>query len=120
MRHAWRDYIKKEKGKLLSVGYYGKLCLLKMHSAAQTGETQLTDLVVWSLIASYITVRCVIGASALQFHRYKRLIQPAVQTRCSNIAAFQGNVVWHIFSHLMIYVGETRWSGGKHVNRWMD
>lgn len=42
--------------KLLSVLHYGKLSLLKMHGAAQTKERQLTDLVVWSVIASYITV----------------------------------------------------------------
>lgn len=73
---------------------------VKTRGAAQAEERRLTDLVVCSVIASYITVWCVIGASAPQFHRYERLIPPAAQSYCSSellhMAAFQENMTLHI------------------------
>lgn len=73
---------------------------VKTHGAAQAEERRLTDLVVCSVIASYITVWCVIGASAPQFHRYGRLIPPAAQSYCSrellHVAAFHENMTLHI------------------------
>lgn len=49
---------------------------IKKLTAAQTEAGPLTDLVVCSVIVSYINV-IVTGASALQFHRHERLIPPA-------------------------------------------
>lgn len=97
-----------------------------MHGALQAEERRLTDLVVWSVIASYIIGWCVIGASALQFHRYKRLIPPAAQSHCSteqiHVAAFQGNMVSHIVvtSLFIVSWSWTYWSREIHGDCWMD